>query len=108
MSLVSPKTLDPALVGTRLRFGPAAVSLGRSLRRFSLGLPAVLAFALLWEVAPRAGWINSLFFPPLSRVLLALGEMMAVLMPITSNFILKRGTPELPLLMAASVWMKLS
>jgi NitT/TauT family transport system permease protein len=77
MSLVSPKTLDPALVGTRLRFGPAAVSLGRSLRRFSLGLPPVLAFALLWEVAPRAGWINALFFPPLSRVLLALDEMIA-------------------------------
>lgn len=40
-----------------------------------IGLPALLAFALLWEVAPRAGWINALFFPPLSQVLAALWDM---------------------------------
>jgi NitT/TauT family transport system permease protein len=77
MTLVSPKTAASTFVGTRLRFGPVASSLKRSLQRFSLGLPAVLAFALLWEIAPRAGWINALFFPPLSRVLTALGEMIA-------------------------------
>lgn len=75
MTFVSPKTTHPTLVGTRLRFGPVTNSLRRSLQCFSLGLPAVLAFALLWEIAPRAGWINALFFPPLSRVLVALGEM---------------------------------
>ena len=77
MTLVSPKTAAPTFVGTRLRFGPVANSMRRSLQRFGLGLPAVLAFALLWEISPRAGWINALFFPPLSRVLAALGEMIA-------------------------------
>ena len=33
------------------------------------------------------------------------GERMAVLMPITSPFMLNSGPPELPLLMEASVWM---
>ena len=33
---------------------------------------------------------------------------MAVLMPMTSPFMLNRGPPELPRLMAASVWMKSS
>ncbi|MNY57773.1 hypothetical protein D3C86_1940330 [compost metagenome] len=36
------------------------------------------------------------------------GEMIAVLMPMTSPFMLKSGPPELPGLIAASVWMKLS
>ena len=33
------------------------------------------------------------------------GDRMAVLMPITSPAMLNSGPPELPLLMAASVWM---
>ena len=33
------------------------------------------------------------------------GEMIAVLMPITSPSRLNSGPPELPRLMAASVWM---
>ena len=37
-----------------------------------------------------------------------LGEMIAVLMPMTSPVMLNSGPPELPLLIAASVWMKLS
>jgi hypothetical protein len=36
------------------------------------------------------------------------GETMAVLMPITSPRTLNSGPPELPRLMAASVWMKSS
>ena len=36
------------------------------------------------------------------------GEMMAVLMPTTSPAMLNSGPPELPRLMAASVWMKSS
>ena len=36
------------------------------------------------------------------------GETMAVLIPTTSPFMLKSGPPELPGLMAASVWMKSS
>jgi len=33
------------------------------------------------------------------------GDRIAVLMPITSPSMLNSGPPELPLLMAASVWM---
>ena len=33
------------------------------------------------------------------------GEMIAVLMPMTSPSMLNSGPPELPRLMAASVWM---
>ena len=36
------------------------------------------------------------------------GEKMAELIPITSPSRLNMGPPELPLLMAASVWMKSS
>lgn len=42
-----------------------------------LGLPLMLAFCALWEVAPRVGWMNPIFFPPLSVVLAALGDMIA-------------------------------
>lgn len=52
-----------------------ATRLGEALGTISIGLPALIAFALLWEIAPRAGWINALFFPPLSKVLAALLEM---------------------------------
>ena len=33
------------------------------------------------------------------------GDMIAVLMPMTSPYMLNSGPPELPRLMAASVWM---
>ncbi len=49
--------------------------LGETFSTITLGLPALVAFALLWEIAPRAGWINALFFPPLSQVLSVLWEM---------------------------------
>jgi NitT/TauT family transport system permease protein len=42
---------------------------------YTAGVPLMLAFLLLWEVAPRAGWLNPIFFPPLSQVLAALGDM---------------------------------
>ncbi len=35
------------------------------------GLPLLLAFLALWEIAPRAGWMNPIFFPPLTVVLSA-------------------------------------
>lgn len=35
------------------------------------GLPLLLAFLVLWEIAPRLGWLNRIFFPPLSEVALA-------------------------------------
>lgn len=43
----------------------------------TLGLPLLIAFCLLWEVAPRLGWMNPIFFPPLTTVLAALGELIA-------------------------------
>ncbi|EYD76413.1 ABC-type nitrate/sulfonate/bicarbonate transport system, permease component [Rubellimicrobium mesophilum DSM 19309] len=41
------------------------------------GLPLLLALCLLWEVAPRLGWMNPIFFPPLSAVLSALWDLIA-------------------------------
>ena len=38
---------------------------------FTYGLPLLLAFLVLWEIAPRLGWLNRIFFPPLSEVALA-------------------------------------
>lgn len=50
-------------------------------RQFQLGtlgygLPLLALFFLLWEVAPRLGWLNALFFPPLSEVMVAWWEML--------------------------------
>ena len=39
------------------------------------GLPLLLLLCLLWEVAPRLGWMNAIFFPPLSTVLAALWDL---------------------------------
>ena len=36
---------------------------------FVYGLPLMIAFFLLWEIAPRLGWLNAIFFPPLTEVL---------------------------------------
>jgi NitT/TauT family transport system permease protein len=40
------------------------------------GLPLLLAFFLLWEIAPRLGWLNRIFFPPLSEVLVAWKDLL--------------------------------
>lgn len=61
----------------KLRAPKAPTALGETVSSITIGLPAVAAFALLWEIAPRVGWINALFFPPLSQVLAALGDMIA-------------------------------
>jgi len=57
------------------RAGAGQSRLADAFGSISLGLPALFAFTLLWEVAPRAGWINGLFFPPLSQVLASLWDM---------------------------------
>ena len=74
MAFVSDKTV----IGTEL------VSAGRERRAeratpkrqarrqigpFIYGLPLMVAFLGLWEIAPRLGWLNRIFFPPLSDVL---------------------------------------
>jgi NitT/TauT family transport system permease protein len=51
------------------RVGGAATSLA--------GLPLLLLLVALWEVAPRLGWMSPIFFPPFSRVMAALGDMIA-------------------------------
>jgi NitT/TauT family transport system permease protein len=43
----------------------------------TLGLPLLIAFLLLWEMAPRLGWLSPIFFPPLSEVLVAWSELVA-------------------------------
>jgi NitT/TauT family transport system permease protein len=44
---------------------------------FTLGLPLLILFFLLWELAPRVGWLSPIFFPPLSEVLVALRDLAA-------------------------------
>ncbi len=77
MTYVSAKLPQGRTVGPTAEASGSTVRLRRRLLRLGIGLPALLALALLWEIAPRAGWINALFFPPLSRVLAALGDMLA-------------------------------
>jgi NitT/TauT family transport system permease protein len=57
---------------------------GWSVRSFVFALQKVLTrtivillFLLVWEAAPRLGWVDPAFFPPLSRVLLAWWKMAA-------------------------------
>lgn len=48
---------------------PAAFSgFGRGLRRLIHRWAVVVAFLLLWEVAPRAHWVEPAFLPPFSEV----------------------------------------
>ncbi|HEY0120706.1 MAG TPA: ABC transporter permease [Rhizobium sp.] len=48
----------------------------RQLGTFFYGLPLLAAFFLLWEIAPRLGWLNAIFFPPLSDVMVAWWRML--------------------------------
>ncbi|MFK8252888.1 ABC transporter permease [Ancylobacter terrae] len=77
MTLATDKSSDvpPRLWWSRPAFVPSPSTLRQTVNRIGLGLPAVLVLALLWELAPRLGWINAIFFPPLSQVLAALHEM---------------------------------
>lgn len=80
MSLVSDRALPLSKTSSssrRVRSGSAAwAATNGTLKTITLGVPAIFAFCLLWEIAPRAGWINAYFFPPLSQVLGVLWEMM--------------------------------
>lgn len=72
MAFITDKTdTDPtafALWRNRLAF-PVSVRFG--LGSFGAGLPLILLFLAVWEIAPRAGWLSPIFFPPLSEVLRA-------------------------------------
>jgi len=48
---------------------------GSQLRSLARGLAGVLLLAVIWEVAPRTGLVNSYFVPPLSEVLEAWWEL---------------------------------
>lgn len=69
----TPATTLPADLSRRIGlFLPVR---SRRLRTALAGLPLMAAFLLLWEIAPRLGWLNAIFFPPLSKVLQALGQL---------------------------------
>ena len=40
-----------------------------------INVSGILLLALIWELAPRLGWVDRQFFPPLSQVLLFLGKL---------------------------------
>ncbi len=78
MSLIADRSLplrSPILSRRKRRAAKVPTAFSETFSTITLGLPALAAFALLWEVAPRLGWINALFFPPLSQVLSVLWEM---------------------------------
>ncbi|GAB3716616.1 ABC transporter permease [Nocardiopsis oceani] len=58
----APKAPNPALSTAWLWFKRSA---------------AIVAFLLLWEVAPRIGLVDRVFLPPLSEVLVATGDLAA-------------------------------
>ncbi|MFT4190279.1 MAG: ABC transporter permease [Comamonas sp.] len=60
----APAALPLAVPGTLAR-------LRRRLADGALGSALILALALLWELAPRLGWTDPTFLPPLSEVLAA-------------------------------------
>ncbi len=70
MTYVISKPGTAGLDGLRRRL-PWRTAAGKPTSTFVAGLPLMLAFLALWEIAPRAGWMNPIFFPPLSVVLAA-------------------------------------
>ena len=68
-------------------------------------LPVLPALLTTSAAGPAAGGILADWGADVVKIEPPDGEMMAVLMPITSPFSLNSGPPELPRLMAASVWM---
>ncbi|RWQ50393.1 MAG: ABC transporter permease [Mesorhizobium sp.] len=50
---------------------------GAGIGTFIYGLPLLGLFFLTWEIAPRLGWLNRIFFPPLSEVLVAWWDLLA-------------------------------
>ena len=73
MTFVLSKPETSGLDGLRRRL-PWRLD-GKPSSTFVAGLPLLLAFLLLWEMAPRFGWMNPIFFPPLTVVLQALWDL---------------------------------
>lgn len=64
MALVS----DEIRVGGRRTSASPRPAARRTLPAAAQGLPLLIAFFALWEIAPRLGWLNPIFFPPLSEI----------------------------------------
>jgi NitT/TauT family transport system permease protein len=76
MAFVTDKSGFVPAVTARSRDIPKAAPARRKSRRLNLGtfgygLPLLITFFVFWEIAPRLGWLNVIFFPPLSEVLTA-------------------------------------
>jgi len=66
--------------GLGMRAQPRAASLRQdagALLRWLSGAAGIVLLALAWELAPRLGWLQPQFFPPLSAVLARLGDLAA-------------------------------
>ncbi|HVY58420.1 MAG TPA: ABC transporter permease [Xanthobacteraceae bacterium] len=66
---------DRPETAVELREPAPRAPLGLSLQKLGLtfggtlaGIPLFALFLALWEIAPRAGWLSPIFFPPLSEV----------------------------------------
>jgi NitT/TauT family transport system permease protein len=102
MSLVVDRTTAfPVAARRRKTIRKASAGTSETLNTIWIGLPALFAFGLLWEIGPRAGWINALFFPPLSKMLAALRDMTqlaeherAVVDDMIQSFIKRRNERE--------------
>jgi NitT/TauT family transport system permease protein len=73
MAYVTDKSgISADLIAPSKRTGQAATGSNkrqpRQVSAFVYGLPLLVAFFALWEIAPRMGWLNRIFFPPLSEV----------------------------------------
>lgn len=81
MAYVTDKSGLGPIAPTRSRDTVRTVPAARKKRSlhlgsFGYGLPLLITFFLLWEIAPRLGWLNAIFFPPLSEVLVAWYRML--------------------------------
>jgi len=72
----------PSGQGLGMQAQPRGASLRKdasALLRWLSGAAGIVLLALAWELAPRLGWLQPQFFPPLSAVLARLGDLAATL-----------------------------
>ena len=68
-----------------------------------LSVYIIVAFFVLWEVAPRIGWVNPHFIPPFSEVVLAAGKLTLPRILIETSVSLKRILTGFTLASAAAL-----
>ncbi|ROS75443.1 ABC transporter permease [Cellulomonas sp. PhB143] len=69
----APAFADPPTLGRRsvhdvARLAPAGRRLRSGAARAARASVALLAFLVLWELAPRLGWVDPVFLPPFTQV----------------------------------------